>query len=236
MLTHTTHQITHKPTPPRSLPPQKGKGKAPPPPPRPPPIVEEAPEEGDDPNFVSDTNNLITIKQNGPALREIRDTDMGAAITYLLLDLEGVDTEPDILDDGRKGPWTIFATADCEEQFKAKYGDKIVLTFSEIPIEFTITYGEIQTKKGGEATSPSLNFGVKHSKLYTHSHSLKPPYRRTECYPNPNRFGTIDTIIHHRRYPRSSEIDGNPSKSPSCIKKKILRRKRYTLAATLRDT
>eukprot|EP00962_Isochrysis_galbana_P029534 scaffold9442_cov117-Isochrysis_galbana.AAC.14 len=57
-------------------------------------------EEGDDPNFVSDTNNLITIKQQkGPTLREIRDTDMGAAITYLLLDLEGVDTEPDILDD-----------------------------------------------------------------------------------------------------------------------------------------
>eukprot|EP00962_Isochrysis_galbana_P031288 scaffold10191_cov108-Isochrysis_galbana.AAC.18 len=117
MLTHTTHQITHKPTPPRSLPPQKGKGKGPPPHPRPPPIAEEAPEEGGDPNFVSDTNNLITIKQNGPTLREIRDTDMGAAITYLLLDLEGVDTEPDILDDGKKGPWTIFATADCEEQF-----------------------------------------------------------------------------------------------------------------------
>eukprot|EP00962_Isochrysis_galbana_P008474 scaffold2342_cov136-Isochrysis_galbana.AAC.1 len=71
-------------------------------------------------------------------LREIRDTDMGAAITYLLLDLEGVDTEPDILDDGKKGPWTIFATADCAEQFKAKYGDgeQIILTFSEIPIEF----------------------------------------------------------------------------------------------------
>jgi len=153
-LTHTTHQIIHKLTPLHSPPPQQGKGKAPAPPPRPPPIEEEAPEEGDDPNFVSDTNNLITIKQNGPTLREIRDTDMGAAITYLLLDLEGVDTEPDILDDGKKGPWTIFATADCEEQFKAKYrifeiyGDKIVLTFSEIPIEFTITYGEIQTKKG----------------------------------------------------------------------------------------
>jgi len=47
-------------------------------------------------------NHLITIKQKGPTLREIRDTDMGAAITYLLLDLEGVDTEPDILDDGKK--------------------------------------------------------------------------------------------------------------------------------------
>jgi hypothetical protein len=29
---------------------------------------------------------------------------MGAAITYLLLELEGVDTEPDILDESKKGP------------------------------------------------------------------------------------------------------------------------------------
>eukprot|EP00962_Isochrysis_galbana_P033751 scaffold11353_cov107-Isochrysis_galbana.AAC.1 len=74
---------------------------------------------------------------------------MGAAITYLLLDLEGVDTEPDILDDGKKGPWIVFANADCAEQFKAKYGENIVLTFSENPIEFTISYGELETKKGG---------------------------------------------------------------------------------------
>eukprot|EP00962_Isochrysis_galbana_P022492 scaffold6727_cov106-Isochrysis_galbana.AAC.2 len=118
LLTTTTLTkcLTLTPPPP---PLSQGKNK---PPPRPPPIVEEAMEEGDDPNFVSDTNNLITIKQKqkGPTLREIRDTDMGAAITYLLLDLEGVGTEPDILDyDGKKGPWTIFATAECAEQFKA---------------------------------------------------------------------------------------------------------------------
>eukprot|EP00962_Isochrysis_galbana_P006376 scaffold1723_cov104-Isochrysis_galbana.AAC.11 len=92
-LTQATHQITHKLTPPHFLPPQKGKGKAPHPPPRPPLIAKEAPEEGDDPDFVSDTNNLITVKQKGPAFQEIRDTDMGAALTYLLLELEGVDTE-----------------------------------------------------------------------------------------------------------------------------------------------
>eukprot|EP00962_Isochrysis_galbana_P000397 scaffold109_cov127-Isochrysis_galbana.AAC.1 len=51
--------------------------------------------------------------------RTIKATSFSNA-TYLLLDLEGVDTEPDILDDGKKGPWTIFATADCEAQFKAK--------------------------------------------------------------------------------------------------------------------
>eukprot|EP00962_Isochrysis_galbana_P023218 scaffold6978_cov155-Isochrysis_galbana.AAC.5 len=36
-------------------------------------------EEGDDPNFISDTNNLITIKQKGPLLRDIRDSDMARA-------------------------------------------------------------------------------------------------------------------------------------------------------------
>eukprot|EP00962_Isochrysis_galbana_P041400 scaffold15200_cov111-Isochrysis_galbana.AAC.7 len=62
-------------------------------------------EEGDDPNFFpTPTISLPSSKRKGPTLREIRDTDMGAAITYLLLDLEGVDTEPDILDDGKKGP------------------------------------------------------------------------------------------------------------------------------------
>eukprot|EP00962_Isochrysis_galbana_P005113 scaffold1398_cov118-Isochrysis_galbana.AAC.1 len=99
-------------------------------------------------------------EQKGPTMREIRDTDMGAAITYLLLDLEGVDTEPDILDDGKKGPWTIFATAECAEQFKGKYGEAITMTFSETPIEFTITYGEIETKKGGPMDGRFLLLGA----------------------------------------------------------------------------
>eukprot|EP00962_Isochrysis_galbana_P021981 scaffold6513_cov125-Isochrysis_galbana.AAC.5 len=113
--THVTRQKTCKLTPLHPHPSQKGKGKAPPPPPRPPPIAEEAPEEGDDPDF-----------QKGPVLQDIRDTDMGAAISYLLLELEGVDTEPDILDDGKKGPWTIFTNADCAEQLytlNTKHGD-----------------------------------------------------------------------------------------------------------------
>eukprot|EP00962_Isochrysis_galbana_P038332 scaffold13609_cov106-Isochrysis_galbana.AAC.1 len=61
-FSHTNTQTHLSPSPP---PPQRGKGKAPPPPP---PIEEETMEEGDDPNFVSDTNNLITIKQKGPNL------------------------------------------------------------------------------------------------------------------------------------------------------------------------
>jgi len=78
---------------------------------------------------------------------------MGAAITYLLLDVEGVDTEPDILDDGKKGPWTIFTNSDCSEQFKNKHGEIITVAsrsrpwFMGHPLEFTVTYGKIQTNK-----------------------------------------------------------------------------------------
>jgi len=61
----------------------------------------------------------------GPTLHDIRDSDMGAAITYLLLELEGVDAEPDILDEGKKGPWTIFSTSECSDRFKAKHGNNI---------------------------------------------------------------------------------------------------------------
>jgi len=53
------------------------------------------------------------------------------------MDLEGVETEPDILDDGKKGPWTIFTNADCSEQFKNKHGENITLTFMGHPLEFS---------------------------------------------------------------------------------------------------
>jgi len=48
-----------------------------------PPPTGDGFEEGEDPEFISDTNNMITIKQKGPTLHDIRDSDMGAAITYL---------------------------------------------------------------------------------------------------------------------------------------------------------
>jgi hypothetical protein len=88
---------------------QMGKVQQRPPPPR----IPEEPSEGEDQNFASDTNTiantLIKISQVSPVLHDIRDTDMDGAITYALLELEGVDTEPDINDIGKKGPWVIYA-------------------------------------------------------------------------------------------------------------------------------
>eukprot|EP00962_Isochrysis_galbana_P033804 scaffold11375_cov123-Isochrysis_galbana.AAC.2 len=51
-------------------------------PPKPPPTGDGFEEAGGDPEFVSDTNNMITIKQKGPTLHEIRDSDMGATHVY----------------------------------------------------------------------------------------------------------------------------------------------------------
>jgi hypothetical protein len=45
---------------------------------------------------------------------------MVAAVTYLLMNLEGVDTEPDMRDDSKYGDWHIFVTLDCAKQFENK--------------------------------------------------------------------------------------------------------------------
>jgi hypothetical protein len=103
----------------------------------PPPRIPEEPTEGDDQNFASDTNTLIKICQVGLDIHDIRDTDMGGAITYALLELEGVDTELDIDDIGKKGPWIIDATEDCAKQFEAKYGGLLEFTFNGILIKFS---------------------------------------------------------------------------------------------------
>jgi hypothetical protein len=80
---------------------------------------------------------------------EIRDTIMGAAITYLLLKLEGVDTEPDILDESKKGPWVTFVTELCSHLFSTKYGDTISLTICDKNITFSILYEDLTPKKTG---------------------------------------------------------------------------------------
>jgi hypothetical protein len=110
--------------------------------------ADEAGEEEDDKNFVSTTTHAITLKQKDHPFIEIRDTViMGAAITYLLLELEGVNTEPDILDESKKGPWTSFVTEFCCNLFSLKYGESISLTICNKNITFEITYEDLTFKK-----------------------------------------------------------------------------------------
>jgi hypothetical protein len=52
------------------------------------------------------------IEQEGSTKFNIRDTETGAAITFSLMGLEGVDTELDILDHSKTGPWGVFCTLD----------------------------------------------------------------------------------------------------------------------------
>jgi hypothetical protein len=113
-------------------------------PPPPPPIPEG--DEEDDPNFVSDTTNKITFKQKvGPNASRIaiRDSDMVAAVTYLLMNLEGVDTEPDVRDDNKYGDWHVFVTLDCAKQLENKYGERTTITFPDGKIvEIAIIYSD----------------------------------------------------------------------------------------------
>jgi hypothetical protein len=78
---------------------------------------------------------------------------MGGAITYALLELEGVDTEPGINDIGKKGLWIIYATEDCAKQFEAKYGGVLEFTFNGILIKFHVTYEAISFNDGTGGSS-----------------------------------------------------------------------------------
>jgi hypothetical protein len=89
----------------------------------------------------------------GLELFDIRDTDMGGAITYALLELEGVDTEPDINGIGKKGPWIIYATEDCAKQFEAKYEGFLEFTFKGTLIKFNVTYEAINFNDGTGGSS-----------------------------------------------------------------------------------
>jgi hypothetical protein len=101
---------------------------------------------------ITTTTHATTLKQKDQpfvTFVEIRDTVMGAAITYLLLESEGVDTEPDILDESKKGPWTSFVTEFCCNLFALKYGESISLTICDKNITFVITHEDLTLKKEG---------------------------------------------------------------------------------------
>jgi exonuclease III len=144
-----------------TAPPQEGRGKGrltAPAPPRPPPIVEETEEElGFDPDFISDTTHMVVIKQAGDNRGDIRDSEMAFAITQILHTLEGVNTEPDIMDDGRKGPWTIFVNEDCALQFEAAIGPHAQLQFGGITYNFTVTYSSILDISGDSSSNQKAN-------------------------------------------------------------------------------
>jgi hypothetical protein len=126
----------------------------------PPPPIPEGDEE-DDPNFVSDTTNNITFKQKvvGPNASRIaiRDSDMVAAVTYLLMNLEGVDTEPDMQDDSKYGDWHVFVTWDCAKQFENKYGERTTITFPDGKmVEIAIIYSDISPKSGESSNDKAI--------------------------------------------------------------------------------
>jgi hypothetical protein len=122
-------------------------------------IVKETPDDNEgeeDLTFTSDTNAVINWKQVGAKNFEIRDTEMGAIFGFLLMDIEGVDTEPDMLDDGIKGPWSSFVTEDCANQFSAKYGTHKTVVYNGHALHLEFSYENVTSPKAG-ASSASAN-------------------------------------------------------------------------------
>ena len=88
----------------------------------------------------SDEDNTITVTDSDATFFDLsfhqtgdiilQDTTAYAAIVELLLELEGVDPEPDFWARSARGPWHIAVNEDCAQQFKAKYGDLTTLLTS----------------------------------------------------------------------------------------------------------
>ena len=63
-----------------------------------------------------------------------QDTTVYAAIVELLLELEGVDPEPDFWARSITGPWHIAVNEDCAQQFQEKYGELTTLRVNQTDI------------------------------------------------------------------------------------------------------
>ena len=83
---------------------------------------------------------------------------MYAAIVELLLELEGVDPEPDFWARSARGPWHIAVNEDCAQQFQAKYGDltNIRVLSQDIPVRIMIASIEGKLNKKGTTSRKAL--------------------------------------------------------------------------------
>ena len=73
----------------------------------------------------------LSFQQAGDLI--FHDTTVYAAIVELLLELEGVDPEPDFWARSSKGLWHIGVNEDCAPQFQARYGLQTTLRIHQAP-------------------------------------------------------------------------------------------------------
>ena len=75
-----------------------------------------------------------------------QDATVYAAIVELLLELEGVDPEPDFWARSIRGPWHIAVNEDCAQQFKERYGDITTLRIAQTDVSVRIKVDSIDEK------------------------------------------------------------------------------------------
>ena len=83
----------------------------------------------------------------------LNDTTVYAAIVELLLELEGVDPEPDFWARSSRGPWHIAVNEDCAQQFQARYGLQTTIRVHQVDVAVQVKIESIEDTLNNKGTS-----------------------------------------------------------------------------------
>ena len=97
------------------------------------------------------TTNCLSFSQAGDLV--LLDTTVYAAIVELLLELEGVDPEPDFWARSSRGPWHIAVNEDCMQQFRARYGPQTTIRVHQVDVPVKIEIESIEDKLNKKGAS-----------------------------------------------------------------------------------
>mmetsp|Transcript_6291 Transcript_6291/g.19621 ORF Transcript_6291/g.19621 Transcript_6291/m.19621 type:complete len:120 (+) Transcript_6291:816-1175(+) len=89
---------------------------------------------------------------------KIKDEEALSAIVAHLNKLEGVDLEPEFLAKSSAGPWEILVSADCAQQYQAKFKDQGVFAIHEVKYPMIVKFQTFDDKARElpQASSKSL--------------------------------------------------------------------------------
>ena len=89
---------------------------------------------------------------------KIKDEEALSAIVAHLNKLEGVDLEPEFLAKSSSGPWEILVSADCAQQYKAKFKDQGIFAIHGVKYPMIVKFQTFDDKARElpQASSKSL--------------------------------------------------------------------------------
>ena len=99
----------------------------------------------------TDASYDLSFHQEGDLT--LQDTTVYAAIVELLLELEGVDPEPDFWARSSRGPWHIAVNEDCMQQFKERYGEQTTIKVHGVEVKVRIKIESIEDKLNKKGSS-----------------------------------------------------------------------------------